>query len=233
MIVLAIDTSAAATAALVSGERLVAERTEFSARRHVEFIGPVIRELLEAGPRPEAVVVGIGPGPFTGLRAGIAAGTGAAIGLGVPLHGVVSHDALALRGLSTAAGSSVRPLTVVATDARRREVYASAYSGLDEAGLPVRTAGPGVLAPAALAEELRERGASSEVRRLGRGFALWPDALGAPDADELAALEPTAEWLGRYAHRALGAGRALPGAEPLYLRDPDAKPAERRTTLLA
>lgn len=243
MIVLALDTSAAATAALVDGEELLAERTEFSSRKHVEFMGPALRELLAAGPAPEAVVVGIGPGPFTGLRAGIAAGTGAALGLGVPLYGVVSHDALALRslvdvqpggrghdavpGAATAVGAVP---TVVATDARRKEVYVSAYSGLDADGLPVRTAGPQVLAPAALDAELPS---AAGVRRVGRGFALYAEMLGAPDLTEVAALEPTAEWLGRWAGRALAAGRTLPGTEPLYLRDPDAKPADRRATLLA
>ena len=112
MIVVAIDTSAAASVALVDGERLIADRTEFAARRHVEFVGPALAEVLAEGRAeglvPDAVVVGIGPGPFTGLRAGIAAGIGAALGIGVPVHGVVSHDALALRALAnTPAGRPV------------------------------------------------------------------------------------------------------------------------------
>src|SRR5699024_8130647 len=101
VLILAIDTAAAASVALVDGERRVAARTAFAAPRHVELTGPALAEVLAEAPRPDAVVVGLGPGPFTGLRAGIAAGIGAALGAGVPVHGVVSHDALALRALST------------------------------------------------------------------------------------------------------------------------------------
>lgn len=259
MLILAIDTSAAASVALVDGERLVAARTEFAARRHVEFIGPALAEVLAEAPRPDAVVVGIGPGPFTGLRAGIAAGIGAALGAGVPVHGVVSHDALALRALSTpghggmkpagsvaeaptsavpapGTGSSTAPGTdssipvAVATDARRREVYATVYSGLDGDGLPLVAATPAALDPGLLAAGLRE--AYGKVRRVGRGFELYRDVLGGPDEAEPEALDPTAEWLARVANRSLGSGRELSGTEPLYLREPDAKPSARRATLL-
>lgn len=227
MIVLAIDTSAAASVALVEGERLIVDRTEFAARRHVEFVGPALAEMLAEGRAeglvPDVVVVGIGPGPFTGLRAGIAAGIGAALGIGVPVHGVVSHDALALRALAAAADPAA---VTIATDARRREVYATTYSGLDAAGLPVPVFGPAALFPA----DLSERGLA---RRVGRGFALYRDVLGDPEDEAPNALDPTAAWLARAAHRALSSGRALPGTEPLYLREPDAKPSARRETLLS
>lgn len=237
MIVVAIDTSAAASVALVDGERLIADRTEFAARRHVEFVGPALAEVLAEGRAeglvPDAVVVGIGPGPFTGLRAGIAAGIGAALGIGVPVHGVVSHDALALRALAdTAATGAATPSTsaattvTIATDARRREVYATTYSGLDDAGLPVPASGPAALFPADLAER-------RPARRVGRGFVLYRDVLGDPEDEAPNALDPTAAWLARLAHRALSSGRALRGTEPLYLREPDAKPSARRETLLS
>ncbi|SMY12258.1 tRNA (adenosine(37)-N6)-threonylcarbamoyltransferase complex dimerization subunit type 1 TsaB [Brevibacterium jeotgali] len=239
MIVLAIDTSAAASVALVEGERLVSDRTEFAARRHVEFVGPALAEVLADGRAeglvPDAVVVGIGPGPFTGLRAGIAAGIGAALGVGAPVHGVVSHDALALRAFAATSDASTDPAAVtgsdpaavtIATDARRREVYATTYSGLDEAGLPVPASGPAALFPVDLAER-------RPARRVGRGFVLYRDVLGDPEDGDPNALDPTAAWLARFAHRALSSGRALPGTEPLYLREPDAKPSARRETLLS
>lgn len=230
MIVLAIDTSAAASVALVEGDRLIADRTEFAARRHVEFVGPALAEVLAEGRAeglvPDAVVVGIGPGPFTGLRAGIAAGIGAALGIGVPVHGVVSHDALALRALADTAATGAATTVTIATDARRREVYATTYSGLDDAGLPVPASGPAALFPADLAE-------CRPARRVGRGFALYRDVLGDPEDEDPNALDPTAAWLARLAHRALSSGRALRGTEPLYLREPDAKPSARRETLLS
>lgn len=233
MLILAIDTSAAASVALVDGERLVADSTQFSARRHVEHIGPALRDVLAAGPRPDAVAVGVGPGPFTGLRAGIAAGIGAAIGAGVPVHGVVSHNALALRMLADpeTAGEGGAPL-VIATDARRHEVYASAYAGLDQDGLPVVQAGPAVLAPDAVADWLQQSAPGAAPRRVGRGFLLHADVRGAPEAESPDTLDPTAAWVARLAHRALAAGRTLPGTEPLYLREPDAAPTPRRATSL-
>ena len=102
------------------------------AREALDDAGHTLRDL-------DAVVVGIGPGPFTGLRVGIA--TAAALGdaLDIPVHGVPSHDGLA---------RSLRPLPgdlLVVTDARRREVYLSAYRGDGH-----RAVGPLVLAPAAV-----------------------------------------------------------------------------------
>lgn len=230
MLILAIDTSAAASVALVDGETVVAQRTEFSARRHVEYVGPALTHVLEAGGRPDAVAVGVGPGPFTGLRAGIAAGIGAAVGADVPVHGVVSHDALALRTLAGADAPSSPVL--VTTDARRCEVYASLYTGLDDDGLPVVQAGPSVLAPAAVEDWLREAAPGPSPVRAGRGFTLHREVLGAPHDEESEALDPTAVWVARVAHRALSAGRALRGTEPLYLREPDAAPTPRRSTPL-
>lgn len=274
MLILAIDTSAAASVALVDCEQVRVDATAHAARKHVEFLGPALGEALAGDARPEAVIVGIGPGPFTGLRAGIAAGIGAALGASAPVHGVRSHDALALRAFAGEAGvdglsqQGSEPQTsgaaqtelqpgapvLVATDARRREVYASLYSGLDAAGLPVLVAGPVVIAPADLAawcaEALGAHAAGSTgvgpdtpsaapstvpvaVRRVGRGFAVHPEVLGAPEDDTGASLDPTAPWLARTAARAIAAGRTLEGTDPLYLREPDAQPAPRRSTPLA
>ncbi len=140
--VLTIDTSTAAAVAGVvdtDGPRVLAERIAVGARAHAELVTPnVVAAVNDCGLRMadlDAVVVGCGPGPFTGLRVGMA--TAAAFGhaLGVPVRGVCSLDAIA-------AGSSGQMLVV--TDARRREVYWARYRD------GARTEGPAVGDPADL-----------------------------------------------------------------------------------
>lgn len=121
-VLLAIDTSAGTSVAVVDGGRVLADAEEPGTRRHAEAIGTLLRTALaDAGVTPDAitgVVAGMGPGPFTGLRVGIAAARAFAFGIGVPVHPVVSHDAIAF-------GHEERVLVV--TDARRREVAWSLY----------------------------------------------------------------------------------------------------------
>jgi tRNA threonylcarbamoyl adenosine modification protein YeaZ len=143
-VLLAIDTSAGTSVAVVDRDRgVLAEHSVEDTRRHAEVIGDLIaRALADAGVRPDqlsGVAAGMGPGPFTGLRVGIAAARAFAFGLGKPLVPVVSADAIAF-------GRS-GPVTVV-TDARRREVYWSSYAAPDEVGLPRRDRGPELAAPA-------------------------------------------------------------------------------------
>jgi tRNA threonylcarbamoyl adenosine modification protein YeaZ len=147
-VLLAIDTSAGSSVAVVDlAGGILAQEDEADTRRHAEVIGTLILRALErAGIAPgelSGVVAGMGPGPFTGLRVGIAAARAFAVGVGRPLVPVASHDALAL--------DASEPIAVV-TDARRRELAWSTYAGSDELGLPVRVAGP-ALAPAAEIEE--------------------------------------------------------------------------------
>jgi tRNA threonylcarbamoyl adenosine modification protein YeaZ len=141
-LVLAIDTATpAVTAGLVrrGGDRLevLAERVTIDPRAHAERITPnVLAALADAGHAMAdlgAVVVGRGPGPFTGLRVGMA--TAAAFGhaLGIPVHGVCSLDAI---------GGQTSGAALVVTDARRREVYWARYRD------GVRIDGPAVSAPA-------------------------------------------------------------------------------------
>ena len=118
--ILAIDTSAGTSVALV-GEGIVAEAATADTRSHAEHIGVFIdRVLTDAGLTPSdvtAVVAGIGPGPFTGLRVGIAAAIAFAIGRGIPLYGIPSHDAVAVG----------RETCTVVTDVRRRELAWTTY----------------------------------------------------------------------------------------------------------
>ena len=145
---LAIDTSAGTSVAVVDLDAgVISEVIETDTMRHAEVIGTLIDEALRvAGVEVRAlsgVVAGMGPGPFTGLRVGIAAAKAFAIGAGKPLVPVVSHDAVAYERYADGASG---PLMVV-TDARRRERYWTAYSGADDLGLPIRLGGPGLAKP--------------------------------------------------------------------------------------
>ena len=141
-LVLAIDTATpAVTAGLVrrGGDRLevLAERVTIDPRAHAERITPnVLAALADAGHAMTdlgAVVVGCGPGPFTGLRVGMATAAAYAHALGIPVHGVCSLDAI---------GGQTSGAALVVTDARRREVYWARYRD------GVRIEGPAVSAPA-------------------------------------------------------------------------------------
>jgi len=196
-VLLAIDTSAGTSVAVVDPAtgRARATRSTEDSRRHAEVIGPFLAEVLdEAGATPAGVtgvVAGMGPGPFTGLRVGIAAARTFAAARGVPFLPLVSHDAVA-------ADQPQDGPFVVLTDARRREVYWSAY---DEAG--TRVAGPGLAKPDDLDEAIR---------------ASRPDAVG---WDRVTALSIPAWRLGALAADRLTAGASFAQDTPLYLRDPD------------
>ncbi|WP_430333716.1 tRNA (adenosine(37)-N6)-threonylcarbamoyltransferase complex dimerization subunit type 1 TsaB [Rhodococcus sp. ACT016] len=217
MLVLAIDTSTpAVTAGVVRFDResdadapkALATRITVDARAHAEVLTPQILECLaESGHAPadlDAVVVGVGPGPFTGLRVGMA--TGAAFGdaLGIPVHGVCSLDAIA------ADVSDDRDLLVV-TDARRREVYWARYSG------GKRVEGPNVVKPSELDP------APSEVIA---GSASHVDMFDLP----VEPVEtPSPVGLVSVAAQALRVGVEPEPMVPLYLRRPDAvELADRR-----
>ena len=236
MLVLALDTSTpSVTAAVVDllrpheltgpdavPVRLLAERTHDDPFAHVEYLMPLVIDALADTGRSlrdlDAIVVGLGPGPFTGLRVGIATATALADGLGCEAHGVPSHDAI-VRGLSDRSGG-----VLVATDARRREVYVSAY---DADGR--RTFGPAVLAPVAVAAELETAGVTVQAVT-GAGAGLLASSW--PDLPVRAADRPFGLGLVERAAPALLTG-AVPGPlTPLYLRRPDAtEPAARRSVL--
>jgi tRNA threonylcarbamoyl adenosine modification protein YeaZ len=195
---LAIDTSAGTSVAVVDRERgCLVELSEADTRRHAEVIGELIAlALAESGiaiAQLSGVAVGMGPGPFTGLRVGIAAAQAFALGAAKPVVRVVSHDAVAWGHF---AAGNVGELLVV-TDARRRELYWSTYSGADADGLPVRSRGPGLSIPAGLDA---------------------PDFAGHLRLD---AAEVSAASVGLLAEGLFLHERAFAGPEALYLRAPD------------
>jgi tRNA threonylcarbamoyl adenosine modification protein YeaZ len=207
---LAFDTSSAAvTVALadpVSGE-ILASSTTVDALRHGELLAPAIASALEsAGITPgdlTRIAVGVGPGPFTGLRVGLVTARTMADVLGIEVAGVCSLDVLARQ-------SSLSLPVAVATDARRKEIYWALYDGPAADGSRRRLEGPAVDKPAEVAHVL------SGLPVIGRGAVLYADALGVADADVIE--YPSAEVL------ATGVATGtleIVAPDPLYLRRPD------------
>lgn len=141
---LAIDTSAGTSVAVLSMGKVLAELNYLEPMTHSERIGSAIQDVLtHANLKPNQislVVAGVGPGPYTGLRVGLAAARYFAIGSGAKMVGVCSLDAIAQDYYST--NPSAKEL-LVSTDARRKEVFWATYSGVLD-GMPVRTHGPAV-----------------------------------------------------------------------------------------
>jgi tRNA threonylcarbamoyl adenosine modification protein YeaZ len=197
----------------------LAERTVTDAFGHAEHLMPLVQDALagaEAGLADlAAIVVGLGPGPFTGLRVGIATAQALGDALSVPVHGIPSHDGVALAATDPSStdptwADQVAPF-LIATDARRREVYLSGYSG------GVRRAGPLVAAPADVAIQLPDGFTPAWIA--GAGAGLLAGALGLPVREIVGSVS---QGLVRAALRQLLTG-AIPGPlAPLYLRRPDA-----------
>ncbi|WNM42688.1 tRNA (adenosine(37)-N6)-threonylcarbamoyltransferase complex dimerization subunit type 1 TsaB [Micromonospora halotolerans] len=214
MLVLVVDSSTpAVTAALVEvsadGVAARAQRCTVDARAHGELLAPQVDAVLaDVGARPgdlAAIVAGLGPGPFTGLRVGLV--TAATMGqvLGIPTYGVCSLDGI---GHPAAAGEPV----LAASDARRREVYWAVYDGAGQ-----RIAGPNVDTPSVAAE--RARGLAVTVAA-GDGAHRYADVLGLPVREE--PRYPDALALARLAAERIRAGAPGEPLSPLYLRRPDA-----------
>ena len=231
MLVLGLDTSSpAVSVALVDletddgGEVRWGRSTvwqQVDARRHGELlatgIAAVLADLRADRTSIRAVAVGLGPGPFTGLRVGIVTGLALADALGVPVYGCCSLDAVA-------AWDDGDGRRLVVADARRKEVYWAEYTDGGE-----RVAGPSVMTPAALADALRETGWTGRV--LGDGALLHRDVFAGHEVVE------TPRYPAPDALVLLAARRVLDGAPsealtPLYLRRPDAAPpgAPKRVT---
>lgn len=213
MLLLAFDTATpATTVALHDGAAVLAESTTVDARRTGELLAPGITAVLDAaGHKPgelTAIAVGVGPGPFTGLRVGLVTARALGDALGIPVHGVCTLDVVAYRtGRAT-------PFAV-ATDARRKEVYWAQYS--DHL---TRTTEPDVAHPALIADRL------SGLAVAGEGAVLYPEAF--PHGIE--PRRPSAAALAELVVRRLESDAdSLLFPEPLYLRRPDAvEPGTRK-----
>ena len=200
---LAFDTATPyVTVALHDGESVVAEARSEVRMKHGEHLAPLIEAVLrDAGVVRQdltALAVGTGPGPFTGLRVGLVTARTLAMVLELPAYGVCSLDAIALEA---AEGLRFSTDLVVATDARRKEVYLAAY---DAQG--TRLSGPVVDKPEAVATDLPVA---------GEGAVLYPDWF-------TRAVEPVLPSAGWLARAVVEERVELTDPEPRYLRRPDA-----------
>jgi tRNA threonylcarbamoyladenosine biosynthesis protein TsaB len=201
---LALDTATPyVTVAVHDGEVVLGERRSDQRMKHGEQLAPLIEAVLgDVGIVRQdltAIAVGVGPGPFTGLRVGLVTARTLAFVLDLPVYGVCSLDVVAREAAlgDTPVGAGF----VVATDARRKEVYLATY---DDQGR--RLDGP---------EVVRPQDAATDRPVAGEGAGLYPDAFPDPRSPAL----PSAGWLARAVAEELA---ELHDPEPMYLRRPDA-----------
>jgi tRNA threonylcarbamoyladenosine biosynthesis protein TsaB len=204
VLLLGLDTATpAVTVALHDGGQPLAQLVTVDAHRHAELLAPAIAKVIaDAGAERRdltGIAVGVGPGPYTGLRVGVVTAKVLGAALGIPVYGVCTLDVIA-------ADVQCDGPFLVATDARRRELYWAEY---DETG---RRSGPQVGPPAAIP--------GRALPAAGEGPLLYSDLL----PNGRGPTYPAAATLCRVAVAALAGGQPLLlPVEPLYLRRPDAR----------
>jgi tRNA threonylcarbamoyl adenosine modification protein YeaZ len=207
VLVVGFDTATpAVSVALHDGEKIVASAMTVDARRQGELLAPMIADVLaEAGATRAdltAVAVGVGPGPYTGLRVGLVTARVLGAVLAIPVYGLCTLDIIA-------AEAALKGEFLVATDARRKEVYWARYNG------------PGTGAHAPMVGPAAEIEGARDLRVAGEGGSMYAAAFGEvvppayPDARTLCTVVTR-----RLQHQP---GPELLGPDPLYLRRPDAR----------
>lgn len=218
VLLLAFDTATpAVTVALHDGDAVVAEISTVDARRHGELLVPGIREVLGgAGARPgdlTAIAVGVGPGPYTGLRVGLATAQALSETLRIPAYGVFTLDVVA-------ADAGLPGPFIAATDARRREVFWARYDRPLERASDVEVSLPADV-PA------------GDLPVAGPGALMYAEVFG----DVHGPAHPSAAALASLAVGRLAGGGELLPPQPVYLRRPDArepgKPKKVRTARMS
>lgn len=203
---LAMDTATPrVSVALLDGQSVLAERAAIDAMQHTEVLSPMIAATLAAAEVPltsvDTVVVGVGPGPFTGLRVGLMTARTLARVVAARLVGACSLDAVAAEVVDRGLGGEGFG---VATDARRREVYWAEYDAQGR-----RSEGPTVRRPAEVD--------ATRLPVAGTGAVIYSSHF--PQAIDVA--YPDAARMGQ---AVLDSRIPSLQAEPLYLRQADARP---------
>jgi tRNA threonylcarbamoyladenosine biosynthesis protein TsaB len=210
--ILALDTSCGLAVSVVDDGEVLASSVDPEPRRHAELLAVHLDEVLRAAgctvQDVERLVVGTGPAPFTGLRAGLVTARTMAYALGVPVDGVPSIVGVGRMALDLLQGQGE---VVVVTDAKRREVYWARCAADATDGVRL-VDGPGVAAPGDLVVD----GAVVAGRAAGLVDGAVPSGFDA--------LDPDPAVLVRIALARTASGLENP-VEPLYLRRPDAVPA--------
>jgi tRNA threonylcarbamoyladenosine biosynthesis protein TsaB len=211
---LAIDSATAAcSVALVEGGEVVAERHELVGRGHAERLVPMVAELLAellaevpGGRRPDSILVDCGPGSFTGIRVGLAAAHGMAIGWGIEVRG---YSSMALIAAGAGADASQAGAQIaVALQGGHGELFVQSYCGDPLAPLDALRS----LTPDAAAAAIEARfvvGSGAEALVAARGNGEWRDGL--PRAADILLLPETLRDL---------------EPRPIYGRAADAKPVQ-------
>jgi len=215
VLLLALDASTpATTVALVEDGVVCGEQTHVDARRHAEVLASSVAEVLREADKTlshvHAVAVGVGPGAFTGLRVGIASAQAIGDARGIPVHGVLTLDAMAY-------ASDVDGPFAVVIDARRKELFWASYESP-----MVRSSEPAAATPQAIVELV--------------GALPVIGAAATPYADMFANIQqpslPSAGALGKLAHERLLTGELMFPPRPVYLRRPDTSPPSAPKSVL-
>jgi tRNA threonylcarbamoyladenosine biosynthesis protein TsaB len=223
--VLAIDTCLGAVSVAVrrrdaSGEWQMREGCEALSVGHAERLMPMICEVMEAAGAGfsdlSRIAVTVGPGTFTGVRAGVAAARGLALAAGLPVVGATSLAVMAHRADACLGPTRAGRLLAVAVDARRGMVYFQTFPDASEEGEPAA-----LLAPEEAARRIGDR-AAVVVGSGGAAVAAAAHAAGSQAEAMFPELQPHAASL---ALMAPGLHPAKP-LMPLYLRPPDARPQD-------
>ena len=196
---LGLDTSTGVSVALARPGRILASRAVSATNVHAEQLMPLVSEVMAESGHALAdlagVVVGIGPGPFTGLRVGLVTARTMALALDIPVYGVCSLDIIAAEAVDQGLEDFL-----VATDARRKEVYVASYAE------GRRVSGPEVVKPLE---------AATDAVVVGRGARLYPEAFPHSRGPEGPSAAVLCDVVVRERYELLD-------PEPLYLRRPDA-----------